>query len=427
MIKEAINRFKRSKDARTVASNFLYLSILKGISFLFPLITMPYLARVIGADAFGALAFATSVMVIVETVTDWGFNFTATRDVAQNRENIDTVSHIFSQVFYGRILLTIICFIGLIIAIELISSLREYRLLLILTFLYIPGHILFPQWLFQAFEQMRYITILSVLANAVFTGLVFVVIREKNDYVYQPVLTACGFFISGIIAQYIIYHKLKVRLRKPNLRDICSRLKHSTDMFISLLLPNLYTNFSTIVLKSYCGEFATGVYNGGQRFQSIIDNLTGILSRAFFPFLARHKEKHHVYVFISGSIAVAASIFMFLGAQWFVDVFLTSEFKDAVTVMRIFAITPIFLFMMNTYGTNYLVLIGKENVLRNIIGGVSIFGFALTWWLTPTYSYIGAALTVTIVWGIRGILTIIYAKKFKSRGSHNKTVNEIYD
>ena len=82
---------------------------------------------------------------------------------------------------------------------------------------------------------------------------------------------------------------------------------------------------------------------------------------------------------------------MFIGAQWFVNIFLSPEFEDAVMVMKIFAITPVFLFLMNTYGTNYLVIIGKENILRNIITVVSVLGFGLTWWLTPTFSYIGAA------------------------------------
>ncbi|MCM1022347.1 MAG: flippase [Muribaculaceae bacterium] len=394
-------------------ANFIYLSLLKGVSFLFPLITLPYLAKVIGPDSFGAIAFASAIMVIVETITDWGFNFTATRDVAVNRADTSIVSNIYSQVLYARLFLTLLCFIGLLIVANCIPSLEEYKTLLIITFLYIPGNILFPQWLFQAFEKMRYITILTLLSKCIFTALVFIVIKKQSDYIYEPALTACGFMFSGLIAQYIIYKNFRIRLEAPHPRQIRDMLKRSTDMFISLLLPNLYTNFTVIILKTYCGELATGIYNGGQRFQSIVDNLTSILSRTFFPFLARHKEKHHIYVMISGSIAVFASLLMFFGAQLFVDIFLTSEFQDAVTVMKIFAITPIFLFLMNTYGTNYLVIIGKENILRNIILIVSILGFALTWILTPKFSYIGASITVTVIWGIRGIATYFFAKKEK--------------
>lgn len=408
-----INKLKTSNSAKTLASNFIYLSLLKGVSFLFPLITLPYLTRVLGADLFGAIAFATSIMVIVETITDWGFNFTATRDVAVNREDKEKVSDIYSQVLYARVLLTVICFFGLLIGVMAIPSFHESKTLILITFLYIPGNILFPQWLFQAYEKMRYITLLTLFAKCVFTVLVFIVIKDKSDYIYEPLLTAGGFFASGIIAQYIIFKSFKIKLRVPKLKEIFERLKNSNDMFITLLLPNLYTNFSTIILKVYCGDFATGVYNGGQKFQSIIDQLTNILSRTFFPFLARNKDKHHIYVLISGGIAVLASLLMYFGARPFVNIFLTKEFADAVVVMKIFSITPIFLFLMNTYGTNYLVIIGKERILRNIIVIVSIFGFILTWLLTPRFSYIGAATTITIVWGIRGVSTYYFARKEK--------------
>lgn len=403
----------KNKNARTVMSNFIYLTLLKGISFLFPLITLPYLAKVLGPDKFGAIAFATSIIVIIETITDWGFNYTATRDIAIKRNDLKYVSNIYCQVFYARILLMIISFIGLWALIQIIPDFKSNEKLILFTFLYIPGNILFPQWLFQAFERMRYITILSILAKIVFTAFIFVIITKPSDYVYEPVLNAGSFLISGFIAQYIIIKKFKLILFRPKYRDILLKIKGSTNMFISLILPNLYTNFSVIILKTYCGDLATGIYNGGQKFQGIVEQLTQILSRAFFPFLARHKEKHHIYVMISGVIALAASIFMFFAAPWFVNIFLTEEFSDAIIVMRIFSITPIFLFLMNTYGTNYLVIVGKENILRNIVIIVSIIGFVLTWLLTPEYSYIGVASTITVVWGIRGLWTFIEAKKIQ--------------
>lgn len=410
----------KSENSKSLISNFIYLSLLKIVSFVFPLITLPYLARVIGADYFGAIAFASAIMILAETVTDWGFNYTATRDIAVDRDNIEIVSNIYCEVMFAKVILMILSFIILLIIIHLVPSLQEYRLLLLLTFAYIPGHIFFPDWLFQAFEKMKYITILNLVAKSVFTLLIFVVIKNSDDYIYQPLLNACGYIVSAIIAQYIIFRTFGLSVIIPSIKSVYERMKSSTNMFISLLLPNLYTNFSTIILKSYCGDFATGIYSGGQRFQQIVDQLTQILSRTFFPFLARHKEKHHIYVLISGFIAVIASLLMFFGADLFVKIFLAPEFAQSAKVMKIFAITPVFLFLMNTYGTNYLVIIKKEYILSNIIIGVSIFGFGLTWWLTPSYGYIGAALTVTIVWGVRGITTYIFAKR-ESRIIEQKT------
>ena len=77
-----LRKLLASPDYRNLVGNFVYLSILKVISFVMPLITMPYLATVIGVDKFGAIAFAASIVVLFQTITDWGFNYTATRDVA---------------------------------------------------------------------------------------------------------------------------------------------------------------------------------------------------------------------------------------------------------------------------------------------------------------------------------------------------------
>ena len=97
-IKEFKNRIRSSKEGKTVFANLGYLTLLQVAGYVFPLITMPYLARVIGADGFGKIAFATAVVVWFQTVADWGFNLTATRDVAQNRYDKNVVSRIFSNV-----------------------------------------------------------------------------------------------------------------------------------------------------------------------------------------------------------------------------------------------------------------------------------------------------------------------------------------
>lgn len=402
-----------NNDAKTLMENFISLSMLKVVSFIIPFITLPYLSRVIGADGFGAIAFASAIMVFVETITDWGFNYTATRDVAKNRTDISYVCRIYSEIMVAKTIIMIVCFIAIYVATIYVESLREYRLLLILTFCYIPGHIIFPEWLFQAFEKMKYITILNVLSKLIFTVLIFFVVKNKEDYIYQPLLTALGFIVSGIIAQYIIIRQFRIHFYFPPLLNVWLRLKGSTNMFICLILPNLYTNFTTIILKSFGGDAATGIYSAGQKFQQLADQLSQVLSRTFFPFLARHNEKHHVYVKISGAISVATSLFLFFGADLLVRTFYTEEFAPAATVIRIFSATPFFLFLMNTYGTNYLVIIGKENILRNIITICSLFGFLLTWMITPYFGYIGAVSTITVVWGIRGIATYCAAKKIK--------------
>ncbi|MBP5589885.1 MAG: oligosaccharide flippase family protein, partial [Bacteroidales bacterium] len=112
-IRGIVRKIKENQDFKTLVANFGYLSLLKIASFIFPFITLPYLAKTIGADGFGKIAFAAAVIAWFQTVADWGFNYTATRDVAKNRDNKDVVSDIFSRVFFSRCLLMLASFVVL--------------------------------------------------------------------------------------------------------------------------------------------------------------------------------------------------------------------------------------------------------------------------------------------------------------------------
>ena len=412
MLKKIKGKFK-SQEGKTLASNFISLSVLKVVGYIFPMLVLPYLAKVIGVEKFGELAFAASVVVFFETLVDYGFNYTATRDVSKHKEDLHFVSKVFSTVMVARFLLLILSFILLLFCIFIFPSFYEKKWLLILTFTYVIGYSLFPEWIFQALEKMKYITIMNIVSKAIFTVLVFVVITEKEDYIFQPVLTAIGFFLSGIISLIVLRRSFGVRFIMPTVKDLRETIASSTNMFISLILPNLYTNFSIVYLRKIGGDAATGIYSAGSKFMGLADQVMQVLSRTFYPFLARRMDKHDFYIKIGLVFSLVASALLFVLAVPLIDLFFTDEFEPAVQVVRIMAISPFFLFLMNTYGPNYLVLVGQEKLLRNIIIFCSVFGLIATLILTYYYGYVGVAFTITGVWGVRGSLTYYYAMKHK--------------
>src|SRR5690554_835565 len=226
-IKKYFNRIKKNKDGRTLVANFGYLSLLQVAGYIFPLITMPYLARVIGVDGFGKIAFASAVVVWFQTVSDWGFNYTATRDVAKNRDDKEKVSEIFSNVLWARCLLMIVSFLLLLITIFIVPIFRENYAIILVTFLLVPGHIMFPDWFFQAMERMKYITILNLISKLLFTIAVFVFIKNKSDFILQPLFTTLGFIVSGIISMYVIIYKWQIRIKRPEFASVLITIKGS--------------------------------------------------------------------------------------------------------------------------------------------------------------------------------------------------------
>lgn len=409
-LSQRIEELTRSKDARTVAGNFMWLSLLQVAGYVFPLITMPYLARVIGVEGFGKIAFAMAVMVWIQTIADWGFNLTATRDVAQNRDDANKVSEIFSNVLWARCLLMGLSFVVLLLLIVAIPTFRENWEVLLVSFLIIPGHILFPDWFFQAVEKMKYITVLNVLTKLIFTLAIFVFIKEPGDYILQPLLSALGFAVSGVIALYIILRRWGYKLYAPKFGTIIKTIKSSTDIFINNLAPNLYNSLSVVLLGIFSGGIANGIYDGANKFINIVCNILNALTRAFFPFLARKKEHFSMYVKIVLSIAVVTSAAMWFAAPWLVDILLSPEFSESVIPIRILSISLIFYVMSSAYGSCDLIINKRERVLRQLTVLCAVIGLIIAVPLIYFYSYVGVALTVAISRALLGLSSMWISK-----------------
>lgn len=409
--KERLKNGIKSRDGKVLVENFVSLSLLQIAGYLFPLITIPYLARVIGVDKFGEIAFASAIIVYFQTVSDWGFNYTATRDIAKNRNNEDKVSEIFSNVMWARILLMILSFVILGILILIIPKFREMSTLILITFCLIPGHIMFPEWLFQGLERMKYITILNLIAKSVFTIAVFLFIKEKSDFILQPLFTTLGYIVSGAFAMYFIFMKWKIKLYKPSLTAIKNTISGSTDVFINNIMPNLYNSFSLLLLGFWGGHSSNGIMDAGTKFVNITSSFNLLLSKTFYPLLSRRLDKHRLYAKLNIYIALVVSLMLFLCAPLLIKLFFTPEFYDSILVLRIMSLSPFFLTLSSVYGTNYMIIKGQEKKLRNITIISSFFGFALSLPLVYFFDFIGAAITIVLTKGILGFSIMYQSKK----------------
>ena len=412
-IKSNISRIKNNQDGKVLASNMVYLTMLQIASYLFPLITMPYMARVIGTEGFGKIAFASAIITWIQTIADWGFNYTATREVAKNRDNPEMVSTIFSKVLWARCLLALFSLFVLIILVVTIPKFKENALIIFFTYLLIPGHILYPDWFFQAIEKMKYITILGVLFRLIFTLSVFLFIKEASDYIYQPLLVSFGYLCSGLVSLYFILIKWKVQLKAVPLRDIWHAIKSSTNIFINNLMPNLYNSFSVILLGMFCTPAHTGLFDAGKKFVILSNTGMSVISRTFFPFLSRKIDKHKWYSIFSLSIAASITMLLIVFAPWLIRIFFGADFMDSTNVLRIASLAIFFVAVNEVYGTNYLIVNRHDRTMRNITLCSSLFGFIISFPLIYYFQHIGAALVYTLSSFVLALLSYIYYRKLR--------------
>ena len=167
------NIFK-SKEYKRILENMISLTGLQFASYILPLITLPYLTLVLGPEKFGLTQYAISLITYFQFFTDYGFNLSATRELAICRDDNQKISQIFSSVMFIKLCLCILSFIILLLIVMFIPKFNEDSYVYILTFGMVIGYMLFPTWLFQGLEYMRYTSILNIIGKIVFTVLIFI-------------------------------------------------------------------------------------------------------------------------------------------------------------------------------------------------------------------------------------------------------------
>ena len=121
-----IKSLTNTEDKKRLMSNFFSLSVLQGANYILPLITLPYLVRVLGIDNFGILAMATAVIMYLGILVDYGFNTTGTRAISINRNDIKKVEEIYNTIMFIKVFLLLVAFLVLSFVLYVFDSLRKY-------------------------------------------------------------------------------------------------------------------------------------------------------------------------------------------------------------------------------------------------------------------------------------------------------------
>ncbi len=280
---------KNEKYGRLIG-NFFSLSFLQGANYLLPLISLPYLVRILGAEGYGQVMFAYAFIQYFVVLTDYGFNLSATRSISVNRENSTKISEIVCSVL---IIKTIFLFLGFGIMCAIVFSVSQFRadwMLFLLTYGIVIGQAYFPIWFFQGMEKMKYITVLNITARLIFTVFIFVLIRERSDYLYFPILYSIGFITAGLISLYIVFRQFKVKPVLPSFTIIQGYLKESTQFFLSRASLSVYTASNTIVLGLFVGPTAVGYYAAAEQLYKGMQGLFIPLTNVLYPYMAKEKN-----------------------------------------------------------------------------------------------------------------------------------------
>jgi O-antigen/teichoic acid export membrane protein len=274
-------------DRRRLFRNFLSLQSVEIANYLFPLITVPYLVRVLGPGKFGLVAFAMALVQYFVMLTDYGFNLTATRSVSISRDDPGKISKIFSSIMAVKFMIMSGSLVVLIFLLYVFPMFRSDILLYLFAFGFVFGYVLFPVWFFQGMEKMRSIAVLNLLSKTLFFIAIFLFVRRESDYLYVPLFTSLGSLLAGIVSLYIVFALFKVRIVRPTLKDIREQLREGWNVFISTISISLITTSNTFILGLFAREEVVGYFAASDKIINVASRAFNPILVAFYPHIAK--------------------------------------------------------------------------------------------------------------------------------------------
>lgn len=375
-------KFKSIKWDKVFIKNFISLAAVQGVNYLLPLMTLPYLVRVLGVDNFGIFSFATAIVAFFAVITDYGFNFSATREISVNKFNKTEITKIYSSVMTLKIILMLLSFLILCIMVFFIPKFNDNLLIYLLCYGVVLGQVLFPVWFFQGMEQMQFITVVNVFSKILSTVCIFIFINDPNDLYLVPVFMSLGAIIGGIYSLRLISKEFGISFKIQSRGELERHLKGGGNLFLTSFLSTLLTSSGILVLGFYASNTVVGIYSAIEKIFRAVVGLFAPITQALYPISCQklnsgnivdsRKYLKKIFYIIFLLTLITAVLICFL-SNLIIDFFYGINMLQYVYILQLMMLWLIISVMNNIIGIQYLSAKRKDKfyLIAFVVGALS--------------------------------------------------------
>lgn len=403
---------------KSLKKNFCMNAILTMSQFIFPLITFPYVSRIVLAEGTGKVSFATSIISYFAMFAQLGIPTYGIRACAQVRNDKKKLSKTAQEIFIINIIMSILAYIVFFIALCNVPRLKDEKTLLIIVSATIFFNAIGMEWLYKALEQYTYITIRSVIFKFIALIAMFLLIHQQSDYIIYGAISIFASSASNIF-NFFNVHKY-ISLRPVGEYNFKQHLKAVSVFFALSCAATIYVNLDTVMLGFMKTNVDVGYYNAAVKIKTILVSIVTSLGTVLLPrasYYVEHGLKEDFYRITKKAInfvfLVATPLmlyFMFFAKE---GIFFLSgnTYGGAIVPMQIIMPTLFFIGLTNIMGMQILVPLGKENIVlySEIVGAV--VDLAINYILIPKYASAGAAIGTLVAEIAVWIVQYIYLRK----------------
>lgn len=404
----------------SVGKNALSLYSIRFANYILPLIIVPYLVRVLGAEEFGLLGFAQGLVAYFGVVVDYGFDWSATRMISVERSDPNAVSRTAVSVWGAKSFLLALSICALLPITLFVPKVREAALVVWIIFASLAGRVLFPSWLYQGLEQMTGIATINISVRAAgLVALILFVKQPKDLLVCAAVLTVQS-LLAGFMGVAWAVRKFRIQLGLPRWSDIWSSLKNGMALFLSASATTLYTSGNAFVLGMLVGNFSTvGYYVAAERLVRAANDALGPISQAFFPRVANLAHVSKELALREGRRVLAVLAPLGVGifavtvvlAPEIVRIVFGHNFTPAISVLRILAFCIPNIALATVWSTLMMMSFKRDYAVMGILFVAGLLNIGLAVAFAPRWGADGMALGVVAAETFVNAASFIYTLK----------------
>jgi len=388
--------------------NIAALLVVQGSQYLLPLVTYPYLIRVLGTEAFGLLGYTHTLSFYGIVLADFGFSLTASRLIAIHHRDPEALGEVITPIVLIKGMLLLV---GLVLTLgftEVIPGFLGFRWVFVGSFLRVVGEGLFPVWYFQGLERMKVITALQVMAKASTVIGIFVFVKTPTDLTLAAFLNSSGSFFMGCVGLAMMIRDPRWHWQRVTLRGLRNLISQAFPVGIALLAYTSLTNTHIFILGLLTDLNTLGSLIIAERIIRALSLLVVPLGHALYPHICRLFQggKNLALSFLrrwlpwGGSLFALISVGTWLGAGYLVEALGGSPNPSSSHFLEIMAGLPLITFGVALYANGILLAAGHNTLYSRCYVGSGAVVVILSLLCVPVWGANATAILMPVGDGI---------------------------
>lgn len=409
--------------ADSLKRNIFSLASLQIGNYIVPLLTLPWLTRVLGIDGFGQLGFATAVISYLVLLTEWGYALGATRDVAVEKRDQFKRSEIFWEVMAGRAILSLIGVVVLLILTSFVPKLSYSADLLWLLWPAVLASMISPVFYLQGIEKMSKMAIVNLIVKFTSVPLTLLLVRGAGDVEIAALIQSMSLLVAAMVNLFSLLRTSEILWVRPAWHRVMGSLKKTTSLFLSNAAVSLYTNSSTVILGFVSSETAVGAFVAGYTLIKAALGLMGPVSQSLFPrisYLLMHERKRaeqmlgRVFM-LQSAVGLVVSLAVVVGSPIVVPLLFGEAYAQSLPVLWGLSALPFLIAISNVLGVQIMVPLGHNSAFSTVLIVAGVINASLVFPLGSALGAIGAAISMVVAETVVSILMALFVRKNETR------------